>query len=140
MDPLDFIPVADQHVGSTNEAERRTAVGRYYYAVFNRARILAEDAGRRVPKGADAHGCVRFYFDGAAKGVPDLKAFATQLGSMRVDRNTADYDMATPVDPKLAELAELRAKALIAVLNKVPAGRLRSALESVPTCPRPQPR
>jgi hypothetical protein len=35
MDPLDFLKVADNLKNSPDEAERRTAVSRAYYSVFN---------------------------------------------------------------------------------------------------------
>ena len=42
MDPLDFLNVADSLRNSGQESERRTSVGRSYFALFNHLRLKLE--------------------------------------------------------------------------------------------------
>ena len=58
--PEQFLDVARRLEGSELEVERRTAVGRAYYAAFNFARRKIEESGGVVPSGR-AHHCVLHY-------------------------------------------------------------------------------
>lgn len=95
MDPREFISLAIRLSSSKREADLRSAVSRAYYGAFHVACELLEDCGIQLSErdlyGADVHRKVRFCLresDNDAAG----KA-AEKLGSLRGERNEADYDL-----------------------------------------------
>ena len=97
MNPTDFIGLAIKLSNSSQEAELRTAVSRAYYGAFHSARGLLEECGIDFPPqelfGADIHRKVRFCLANA--GNADAALVAGRLGSLRRQRNMADYDLKT---------------------------------------------
>lgn len=99
MNPTDFVTVADGL--GTNEADHRTAIGRYYYAVFNR---LRDDlAGPPHSVAFAGHGgdhekvknCVHLLDTGApTSGGPTAQSMLTTLHGLR---KRADYKLGQPV-------------------------------------------
>src|SRR5271163_4382234 len=59
MDPRDLLDLARKLALGATAADRRTAVGRSYYAVFNVAAEHLRTLGFRISRGAAAHGEVQ---------------------------------------------------------------------------------
>lgn len=91
MNPRDFQLVAQKLSGGATAAERRTAISRAYYAVFNTAAEILRDLGFPVGKGAAAHGEVHRCL--ANSGDRAVEMVATELGDLHSTRNHADYQL-----------------------------------------------
>ena len=132
MDPCDFLEVAVALQASHRECDRRTAVGRSYYAVLIHVRGLIEGAGRPVTTDAGSHACVLHYLRACSGAISELKNAHGTLTSMKSDRERSDYEMKGDVLQAHSDLAVRRARGLIEDLNRVSGARLRGALQSAP--------
>jgi hypothetical protein len=130
LDPLDFLAIARRFETSAAESERRTSVGRSYYAVFNHLRKRLEPL-KPLPTTVDAHTLVSKYLADANNR--DLKSLAQTLNDLRRSRNVADYEMETVVEEAQSRLACQRATNAIRKSQDVPAGTLRAAIDTLPT-------
>jgi uncharacterized protein (UPF0332 family) len=72
-----------------DEASRRTAVSRAYYAIFNKARLLLEGEGTVVSSTRRAHDDIWRTLESAGRGRRRLGAEGKRLREMR---RKADYD------------------------------------------------
>ena len=94
MDPAEFYIFALRIVMSSptpGPVHCRTAIGRAYYAVLNRADATLAQWGQSCGKGPQKHGlAVRFLH---APNDPDLVTASNALDDLRSLRNRADYDM-----------------------------------------------
>ena len=95
MDPRDFISLALRLSSSKRQADLRSAVSRAYYGAFHVACELLEDCGIQLSGkqlyGADAHKNVRFCL--RESGSDTGGKAGEKLGSLRRERNKADYDL-----------------------------------------------
>jgi hypothetical protein len=78
MDPLEFLEVARGFSSSTLERERRTAIGRSYYAIFNHLRQRLESL-KPLPASVDVHALVMKYLSNAPNN--DLKSVGQTLNT-----------------------------------------------------------
>lgn len=93
MDPRDFLALATTLHASQNEAERRTAVSRAYYALFLSARRLLEAESLPLGHLHEDHRLVPDYLrDAASEALADV---GNAIADLRRERNMADYDMET---------------------------------------------
>lgn len=95
MDPREFISLAIRLSSSPRESDLRTAVSRAYYGAYHVACELLEGCGivlsSKEMYGAEVHRKVRFCLrESASHGA--AKA-GVKLGSLRDERNQADYDL-----------------------------------------------
>lgn len=95
MDPSEFLSLAIRLSASPHEADLRSAVSRAYYGAFHIARGFIEDCGIRFSDkklyGSDVHRKVRFCL--RESGRYDVVRAGEKLGSLRDERNQADYDL-----------------------------------------------
>jgi uncharacterized protein (UPF0332 family) len=95
MEPLDFIALAIRLSNGRNEADLRSAVSRAYYGAFHLARQFVQDCGVRFHRkeihGAEIHQKVRYCLSHSAD--VDAMFVGDRLGSLRGQRNKADYDL-----------------------------------------------
>jgi len=91
MDPRDFLNVARKLASGATAAERRTAVGRSYYSVFNVAAEHLRALGFRISRGAAAHGEVQKCLSNS--GDTSLADIASDLNDLHSSRNRADYQL-----------------------------------------------
>jgi uncharacterized protein (UPF0332 family) len=99
-----FIRVAEKLAPSRDEAERRTAISRAYYAAFHAARDFFEDLDFRVPRADAAHAYLSRRLP-AASSAPQLVAAGNDLSTLRSYRNEADYDVHRTVNSATSQLA-----------------------------------
>jgi hypothetical protein len=128
MEPLDFLRVAESLQPSAQEAERRTSIGRSYYAMFNYLRLKV-DPIRRVPI-EDAHQAMTHYLSLANN--KELSSVGQTLSDLRTTRNTADYEMDAVISADDSALALRRAKRAIAKFDSLPEPTVRAALQARP--------
>jgi hypothetical protein len=106
VNPLDFLDLAEELAGRDDEAARRTAVGRFYYAVFLQCR--AEVAKRVVPpRGARIH---QWVANQPREENPQRAAF---LHELRSHRNVADYDIEVEFLPSIVDRAARLAERIL---------------------------
>ena len=134
MDPLDFLEVAKRYSDSKLESERRTSIGRSYYALFNQVALRVSNFAP-LPGDVDDHRAVTAYLLNAR--VPALLEVGRKLKDLRVTRNDADYRMQLQIDGRKSELALLRAEDAIQKFGTVNDPLLKAALQAQPTYRRP---
>jgi hypothetical protein len=90
MDARDFFTIAERYKSSHVEAERRTSVGRSYYALFNV--LLGTLSGKGVIfRGTpDDHYTLISYLTKAGNRASGIAGSA--LKDLRLERNRADYE------------------------------------------------
>ena len=91
MNPLDFLTVADKLKCSSDEAERRTAVSRSYYSVFNYLKAHLVKYGIPISPLAEGHTQLTQYLK--YSGMAEAKTVSQIVGDLRSERNKADYRM-----------------------------------------------
>ena len=129
MDPLDFLNVAASLCESGEEAERRTSVGRSYFALFNHLRIKLA-AITQIPTTDEAHQAVVHYLTHANNR--NLSSVGQSLRDLRSSRNVADYKLDGTVDQADSRVALVKAKSAFGKLSTVGDNALRSAVQAVP--------
>ncbi|MCX6621375.1 MAG: hypothetical protein NTY38_09895 [Acidobacteria bacterium] len=117
MDARDFLIVAGQFSASPREAERRTSIGRSYYALFNL--ILGALAAKGVPfhESADDHRDLIAYLAKVRHGAAGR--IGQVLSDLRTQRNIADYRMKAAVPEKTSGLVFEKAKRAIAEFDAI---------------------
>ncbi len=129
MDPLDFLKVASSLCDSDDESERRTSIGRSYFALFNYLRLSLEPV-RNVPTSDEAHRAVAYYLGNANNR--DLASVEQSLRDLRVSRNAADYKLDKNVDHAASRTALTRAQRAVEKFGRL-GNRAVSAVRAVPT-------
>jgi len=106
MNPVDFLKIAEQFHVSKVEAERRTSIGRSYYALYNQLLAALSSQGVSFER-EDSHGRLVYYLINC----PPLKArtIGEDLKTLRNHRNDADYDMAKSVNARESEFVYKKA-------------------------------
>jgi uncharacterized protein (UPF0332 family) len=94
MQPEAFLVLAKRLVQEDEEAARRTAISRAYYAAFHKGREMLGSLGFTFSRGPDAHKHVVLYLQQSGNG--KVVAAGQKLESLRSIRNKADYDLQTP--------------------------------------------
>ena len=135
MEPKEFLKMALRYERSADEVERRTSIGRAYYAAFNHVRQVIEACGGVVDN-AGAHGCVLYYLRSTAnKGLPQNKNTHMTLSNLKTSRERADYEMRADVPVQESELAARQARTVIEQISAVPEQVLRNAIRVIPRFP-----
>jgi uncharacterized protein (UPF0332 family) len=91
MTGRDFLFLAKTLHNSDDEAARRSAVSRAYYAIFHQVKDIFVSANIRLNNDAQDHGKLTHYL-GACKAL-DVKYIGEKLKDLRTERNDADYDL-----------------------------------------------
>ncbi|MBI3697248.1 MAG: hypothetical protein HY238_20735 [Acidobacteria bacterium] len=98
MNAADFLEVAKRLEGSVSEAERRTSIGRSYYALYNVLVDFLSSHGVPFDRNAKDHGrLVRCLMDTKHR---EADAIGAALRDLRNRRNEADYQMSRFVGPR----------------------------------------
>ena len=96
MNGANFLEVAQRLESSVSEAERRTSIGRSYYALYNVLVDFLSSHGVSFYRHAKDHGrLVRYLMDTKDR---QADAIASALRDLRNRRNVADYQMSRFVD------------------------------------------
>jgi len=91
MDPREFHTLAVRLAAGRTSAERRTSIGRSYYATFNVAAGILRAMGFHIGRGASAHGEVRYCLGNS--GDAPLAIVASELAKLHAWRIRADYEL-----------------------------------------------
>ena len=91
MDPKAFLDFAQSLIKGKNEEHFRTSVSRSYYGLYNHIALSLESMGHPLPPDANGHKkAVHYLRNCNVKAVEDI---ASPLEDLRLERNSADYDM-----------------------------------------------
>jgi len=126
MDGRAFLRSALLLTGAPSEANRRSAVGRAYYALLHEGRLALDRWGFPLPPRESIHNFVRLRFGYAAH--PELKQVGSALDELSQLRNQADYRLDRP-GPFASDTRSLQAVALsrtaIELLDRIEADPAR---------------
>lgn len=125
MEARDFLEVAKKLQDSENEAERRTAVSRAYYAAFNFVKGFLANAQITLPTAATGHERAHQYL--LNSGLSEARKLADDLSALRLRRNDADYELLSPKyshDKKNSGLLCFKAEQFFEKFNSVDSASL----------------
>jgi uncharacterized protein (UPF0332 family) len=128
MDGRAFLQSARALLATPSEANRRSAVGRAYYALLHEARAALERWGFPCPAHGNLHLFVKPRFVFSAQ--PDAKNVGITLDRLSGWRNQADYRLTLPgpfAADTLAGQALALAEAAIDLLDQIEADPARRA-------------
>ncbi|MFQ5853696.1 MAG: hypothetical protein ACE5JU_24320 [Candidatus Binatia bacterium] len=108
---MEFLDIAHQFQASSSEAERRTSIGRSYYALYNVLIGLLSSQGVPFENGGGDHWRLVNYLTKCN----DRIAFRIggALRDLRSVRTDADYHLNMPIEIAQSELAYKRARRAI---------------------------
>jgi uncharacterized protein (UPF0332 family) len=122
MDGRDFLAISDRYKSSIVEAERRTSIGRAYYALFNfLIRTLARH-GVVFHRATQDHAQLTKYLDWSNHS--KAQHVGQILRDLRNVRNDSDYEMSKEVGQKSSEFTNSKAHLAIKLLESIPADQL----------------
>jgi uncharacterized protein (UPF0332 family) len=117
MSPVDFLVLARELAAGNRETEWRSAVSRAYYAAFHTALAMAVRCGFQFGKSSAAHEKIAYCLEHC--GEAEMKAAGVHLGSLRIARNKADYELenSSSWGRKYAESQVSRSENIISVVS-----------------------
>ena len=117
MDGKEFLKIAQTFQDSEIEAERRTSIGRSYFALFNAMVQTLQKQQIRFAGDAADHGTLTRHL----KSSGDNIAFkiGDALTALRKDRNNADYGMQATIGRNKSEWAYKQAVAGFGYLDQI---------------------
>ena len=133
MDARNFLGVAAQFKNSGNEAERRTSIGRSYYALFNVVIGTLTARGvvfRRTP---DDHRTLVSYLTKARHRT--ASSVGSALLSLRSERNRADYEMASMIGAKTTEFVFQKATDASAQFDSISPAEMAEIVMQIQSIP-----
>jgi uncharacterized protein (UPF0332 family) len=93
-DLVQRVKQSKQLVGTSGEAECRSAISRAYYAAFHIAVNFLDEIGIKVTDSGDCHVVVQHGFNNS--GEVDLVVAGSELRTLYTERKNADYKMGNP--------------------------------------------
>lgn len=91
MNPLNFMVLAKKMQAASEESERRTAINRAYYAVYNHLAGFFRKNDLPVPRNVSGHTRVVDYLSNS--NINNAGTIASYVRDLRQERNDADYEM-----------------------------------------------
>ena len=133
MDAKDFLTVAERYQASPREAERRTSIGRSYYALFNFVKTILEGSGVIFPGDASDHRKLVDYLIRAGHRV--AASTGQELKGLRSERNSADYELRSLVPESSSQAVYARAISAISRFEAIPAQELTQIVGKIQKIP-----
>lgn len=108
---MEFLDIANQFQASASEAERRTSIGRSYYALYNVLFGFLSSQGVDFENGGGDHRRLVNYLTRCN----DRQAYRIggALRDLRTYRTDADYDLNVAIDASTSQLAYRQARKAI---------------------------
>ncbi len=129
MDPVEFISVASYLQNSSYEAERRTAVSRSYYALYNVLLDYLYSKGIPFKKDGGDHWRLMRCLTMCAN--PNAYSLGADLRDLRQARNDADYEMNISIGVSTSQFEFLRARNAIICFNRLGISDLQAIVQSI---------
>jgi len=133
MSGRDFLAIAEKFRSSPNEAERRTSIGRSYYALYNLVIGTLKDEGVVFHQTGDDHRHLISYL--SKVNHPVTGRIGQALNDLRTQRNTADYEMTATVGDRTSELVYEKAKRAVLQFDTIPTADLKSIARKIQAIP-----
>src|SRR5713226_6258869 len=133
MDPADFLNVASRFKSSASEAERRTCIGRAYYALYNVLHDALSSQGVSFQATGEDHRLLVYYLTRVSH--PDARRIGGDLRDLRVERNTADYKMNLTVSASKSQFVYGKADAAVRRIKGLAADELSAIVREIRTLP-----
>jgi uncharacterized protein (UPF0332 family) len=92
MNPNEFLATADRLAQGGTEGDWRSAISRAYYSVFHEFRSFFLTQGLDLGRGGQCH--FNLYAGLFNCGIPSVAPLGSRVDDLRVNRVTADYDLA----------------------------------------------
>jgi hypothetical protein len=125
----DFLRVARDLFASSREEDRRTSIGRSYYALFNDVRERVKGV-KQLPGRDEDHQALVEYLTGCNNKA--LYSVGQHLKDLRKSRNVADYEMAATVDGNQSGSALHKAESGVQTFSAVAEVQLKASLAARP--------
>jgi len=135
FNPTDFLAIANRFHASASELERRIAVGRSYYAVYNLWIGALSKEGVHFEKNADDHRTLVYYLTGSK--VREAERAGESLKNLRISRNDADYAMEKHIDVNSSKFSFERAKITVTQFQALDSTRIKKLAEAIGYLPPP---
>lgn len=135
FNPTDFLTIANRFQSSGSEAERRTAVGRSYYAVYNLLIGALSKEGVHFEENADDHRMLVYYLIGSK--VREAERAGEALKYLRNSRNDADYDMEKDINVQQSKFTFERANSTVTQFQALDSTRIKKLAEAIRHLPPP---
>jgi hypothetical protein len=129
MDPASFLEIAGRFQASPSEAERRTSIGRSYYALYNVLLGTLSSQGVIFGRVGTDHGDLVHYL--IKCGNREAARIGEALRDLRLSRNESDYNMNLVVNVAQSKLAYGKAKSAVARFNGLPPVDLQTIVRSM---------
>jgi uncharacterized protein (UPF0332 family) len=113
-------------LGSSDQADLRTAVSRAYYAAFHVARDFLTALGFQTPNGEQAHGYLWLRLSNC--GDAKVAQAGHRLKDLRRKRNQADYDLQRTIRQGIARSDFQIAADIIRLIDSLTALPLRTQI------------
>lgn len=127
MTGKDFLTFAKIIYNHEDEAARRSAISRAYYALFHLVKSIVVSTGVRVEPEAYEHDRLARYLK--QSGIDEAKQVGKGLEKLRAKRNDADYDL---IDAKFNKITSAfyynKAEVWYKQLDKVNNAKLKKGL------------
>jgi hypothetical protein len=133
MDARNFLAVAAQFKNSGDEAERRTSIGRCYYALFNVVINLLTANGVVFRQVSDDHHKLVSYLTKTKHRA--ASSVGSALLSLRTDRNRADYEMAAVISVRTTEFVFQRAADALAQFDSISPAEMGEIVRRIQAIP-----
>jgi hypothetical protein len=133
MDPREFLPIAERYMVSNSQAERRTSVGRSYYALFHVLLGALSARGvifRQVPE--DHYTLISYL---ARSGNKTAASVSSVLRDLRQERNRADYSLSDPFDLRISEFVYKKAIKALESFDSIPMAELATIVNKIQAMP-----
>jgi len=133
MNARDFFAVAAQFKNSENEAERRTSIGRSYYALFNVVIGALTAKGVIFRQTPDDHHRLVSYLTKTRNRTAN--SVGSALLSLRTDRNRADYEMALVTSVRTTEFVFQKAADALAQFDSISPAEMAGIVTQIQAIP-----
>jgi len=133
MDGRSFINIARQFCTSQDEAERRTSIGRSYYALYNLLITTLSERGVIFKETPDDHYKLIGYLTKCGNRTAGLVGIT--LKDLRLERNRSDYEMKITVGLDMSDLVYKKATRAITEFDSISAPELQQIVDKIQALP-----
>jgi hypothetical protein len=133
VNPVAFLDIAEHFQASSSEAERRTSIGRSYYALYNIIFVSLSSQGVNFNRSGDDHARLVYYL--IRCGHPRAADIGATLRDLRGYRNNADYQMNAIIDGSQSQLVYGKARGAVVIFREIQQTDLPSVVQRIKALP-----
>jgi hypothetical protein len=133
VDPVAFLDIAEQFQTSGSEAERRTSIGRSYYALYNILFRSLSLRGVAFNQSGEDHGRLVYYLTRCGHRM--AANIGATLRDLRGYRNNADYDMNVMIDERQTQLVYAKTRGAVVTFRQIEETDFLTVLQRIKALP-----